>query len=131
MHARMALEPTVHDPGAMGCQTIPNQNNRSLQMTRELTQEVSDLRGSNTLFRMQPEAQGNPISAGPNTQSGHNRDMLVRAHALVQHRCLASRGPTAAHQRCHQKSAFVDKNQRCLQPGGFFLMRGQSCFIQL
>ncbi len=82
MHARMALEATVHDPGTMGCQTIPNQNNRSLQMTRELTQEVSDLWGSNTLFRMQPEAQGNPISAGPNTQSGHNRDMLVGAHAL-------------------------------------------------
>lgn len=120
MHARMALEPTVHDPGAMGCQTIPNQNNRSVQMTRELTQEVLHLGGSNTLFRMQPKVQGNPISAGPNTQSSHNGDMLVRAHALVQHRCLASRGPTAANQRGHQQSTFVNKNQRCPQPRGSF-----------
>jgi hypothetical protein len=104
----------------MGCQTIPNQNNRSLQMTRELTQEVLHLGGSITLFRMQPEVQGNSISAGPNTQSGHNRDMLVGAHALVEHRCLASRGPNAAHQRGHQQSDFVDKDQRCPQPRGFF-----------
>jgi hypothetical protein len=33
MHTRMALEPTMHDPGAMGCQTIPNQNNRSKSLT--------------------------------------------------------------------------------------------------
>ncbi len=43
MHARMVFQPTVHDSGTMGCQTIPNQNNRSLEMTRELTQDVFDL----------------------------------------------------------------------------------------
>ena len=76
------------------------------------------------------KAEIKPALLAAQTQDGDHGDFLMVHAALQQQRCLTPRRPTAAHQRGHQKTAFIEKHQPGLQEAGFFLMALQVWRIQ-
>jgi len=84
-----------------------------------MTQEGDDLLGVDVGVGM--EAEIKPAPAAAQTQDGDHGDLLLMLAALQQQWCLPPRRPTAAHQRGHQKAAFIEKHQPGVQATGFFL----------
>ncbi len=83
-----------------------------------MTQEGDDLLGVDVGVGMEAEIKLAP--AAEQTQDGAHGDLLLMLAALQQQRCLPLRRPTAAHQRDHQKAAFIEKHQPGVQATGFF-----------
>jgi hypothetical protein len=88
--------------GAMGQQAIPYQNNWAVQLPNEMTKKLYYQTGIDVYIRMQAKIEMNTIPSGRDAESGNRRNFLVRSGALVQHRSVPSRMPTAANQRSHQ-----------------------------
>ena len=76
------------------------------------------------------EAEVKPALLAAQAQDGDDGDLLMMHAALQQQRCLPPRRPAAAHQRGHQKAAFIEKHQPGIQEAGFFLMALQVWRIQ-
>src|SRR2546427_590977 len=112
----------------MGIQPIPQQQPRPVQFAVQGTQEGDDLLGVDVGVGM--EAEIKPALAATQTQDGDDGDLLMMHAALQQQRCLTPRRPAAAHQRGHQKAAFIEKHQPGIQATGFFLMALQVWRIQ-
>src|ERR1700676_3330347 len=113
---------------AMAFQPIPQQQPRAVQFAVHLAQEGDYLLGVDVGVGM--EAEIKPALLAAQTQDGDDRDLLMMHAALQQQWCLTPRRPTAAHQRGHQKAAFIQKHQPGIQATGFFLMALQVWRIQ-
>ena len=66
------------------------------------------------------EAEIKPALLAAQAQDGDDGDLLMMHAALQQQRCLPPRRPTAAHQRGHQKAAFIEKHAARHSRGGLF-----------
>ena len=127
VQAGKILKEGLHAPGAVSLQAVPDQDDRTIQLPQELTQEGDDQTGIDVDIGMQSEIEMQAVVMGTDRQGGDGRDFLVCPCALVEHRRLSARTPTAARQRSHQQAAFIKKNQVGFQLARFILMPGHCC----
>lgn len=113
--------------GSMDVQAIPDHDQRSSQMAVQDAEELHCLGRPDVAAGVETKVQLDAVAGCRHDQARYGRDLLVRASSLQKHRRPASWRPTVAHERSHQESAFVDEDERGVDPTGFFLMRGQSC----
>ena len=116
--------------GAVGVETVPNQQAGLPQFLVQVAEESNDLVAADVGLGMQAKVKSHAVAARRHGQGGDGRYLLQMSPALDQHRCPAAGLPTAANQRRHEKAAFVEENQPGVQPMGFFLRAGQVCLTQ-
>ena len=95
-----------------------------------MAEKTDDLRSADLGLGVQTKIKPRDISAGRHAQGSNRRYLLQTTPPLNQYRRLAPRLPTAADQRSHEQTAFIEENQPGVQAVGFFLRAGQVCLIQ-
>lgn len=130
VQAGKVLNVGLYPPGAVSLQAVPDQDDWTIQLAQELTQEGDDQSGIDVDIGMQSEIEMPAVTMRTDRQGSDGRDFLVCPCALVEHRRLSARTPTAARQRRHQQAAFIKKNQVGFQLARFFLIPGHSCLSQ-
>lgn len=111
-------------------ETIPDEDDGRAQLVLQVLEKVHHTRGIDVGIGKQAKVERHAIACGADAQGGDGRDLLMTAHALPEYRGVPAQAPGAAHERSHQQSRFVEKDQRGVQAGGVFFTRGQSCSIQ-
>lgn len=113
----------------VGTPAVPKQEERSGEMLPEVPQEFKDMRPTDVLAGMETEVQGDSSSMRRDDQCTDRGGLFVGASADRHQRRVAAERPSAAEQRGHQKTCFVQTNQVPAEPGKFFLARAQSSWI--
>ena len=106
-------------------QRIPNQNQspppqrtlQSLEISNNIFSPDGSLAKSKKKFY--------PSSRRCRYQRADGRETLP-TEGITNNRRLSARGPGASDGRPFGKAAFIQKSDECIQPSGFFLIRGQS-----
>lgn len=126
----LSCNPPLHLDRTMGFQTIPDQNDRILNMTAKLLQENLHLGAVDICVRQQGKIKSYPSSFAGYGKSGNGRYLLIMARSLIQQRSFSFWGPTPPHQWCQQQTGFIQEDKRSFQAPCVFFTRGQSFLIQ-
>ena len=118
-------EPTGDRLEAVGPQAIPDQRERCAQRAPQLLEERQDGIAIVIGLRQEPEVSAQVMATRRDHQRTDDRDLAPRATALQQLGRATARGPGAPPQRPHQKSGFVDEDERRTAAAGVFFTRGQ------
>lgn len=107
---------------------VPEQQDRSAEMAKQMTQEGADL-GVLDVLRMEAVVEAEATAAGA---YGNPRDHgdPVALLVVVEKRGLSARRPGLAQTRNQEEARFVDEDEVGTQPRGFFLMRGHASRFQ-
>jgi hypothetical protein len=120
----------VDEPALVRLEAVPYQHDGRVQLMLKMFEEIHCALGVDVGIRMEPKVQSKPIPLGQDAYCGDGRNLLKRAAALAQYRCVPAQAPGTAHQGSHEHSGFVDENDGGSQARGVFFTRGQSCSIQ-
>ncbi len=129
-HAPLGGEPVGHRTPVVGTQAIPNELDRPVHGARESAQEIGNRLAIVIGVWQETEIGTHPSSCGRDRQGGDHRDLASGAASLSQYRGLSARCPTAAYERGHQETRFVDEDDERLPARGVFFTRGHSSLIQ-
>lgn len=122
--ARMLLEEGPHDRPAVNVAVVPDDDDRSSEMSQEITQERTGVRRAEILA-VQLEVEPAPPPCGTERQPGDHRDAVVFL-PMAQDGSLAARRPGAPHGWNQEEARFVDEDEVGAQPRGVFFTRGHS-----
>lgn len=126
----MVGQEVLYPPRPVGLQTVPDNDQGCSELTVKLAEKFQRPQGVDIGIAVQAKVQMNPVTLRRHAQGADDGDLLMRSGTLIDHRGVAPRRPTAAHQRRHQQARFVDKDQPGSQACGVFFTRGQSFFTQ-
>ncbi len=129
-HAALGGEPVGDRTPVVGAQAIPNELNRPVYGARESSQEIGNRLTVVVGVGEKTEIGPHPSACGRDQEGGNHRDLAPRAASLSQYWGLSARRPTAAYQRGHQETGFVDEDDERLPARGVFFTRGHSFLIQ-
>ena len=129
-HGGCGVEIAGHGPTAVCFESIPNEQDGSIELFDELAQKTNEEVAVDVGVGMQPEIAAHAITPGRDGECANRGDLSMRASALMQQRRLPPRGPGSTHQGRHEKARFVEKNQGRLQARSVFFTRGHSSLIQ-
>ncbi len=107
---------------------VPEQEDRTSQMTQEITQELAHL-GVLDVLRMQMEVESKATTAWADRDPGDDGDP-VSPLPMANHRGASTWGPGLVDTRSHEETRLVDEDEVGTHPRGFFLMRGHSSRFQ-
>ena len=96
----MGEEKVASTAGPMGIQPVPQHQPRRMEFVVERPEEGRDLDGGD-IAGMEAKVETEFVAVRADTQGRDGRHLAVVRAPLVQDGGLASRGPTAPHQRCH------------------------------
>jgi hypothetical protein len=119
-----------HWPTSMHVEPVPHEKDGTLDLTPEVSNELGQPYAVDVATGPDGKVERDPTSPRRHRQRSDNRGLFSVASRLRKNRCLASRGPGPAHERCEEKPALIKENDVCVQSPRFFLMRGQSTLIQ-
>jgi len=126
----LSCNPPLHLDRTMGFQTIPDQNDRILNMATKLLQEHLHLCAVDVCIRQQGKIKSYSSSFGGYGKSGNGRHLLIMAGSLIQQRGFSFGSPTPTHQWSHQQPRFIQEDKGGFQAPRVFFTRGQSFLIQ-
>lgn len=126
MESESARQERVDLLASMRPQIIPDHQKGARDLPQELEEEMNDPTRLEILVRVKTEIQRDTIPPRRHHESTDGRHFLMESRALEKHGCFPLHRPGAAYQRRHQEARFINKDQRGVQPLGFFLIRGQS-----
>lgn len=109
---------------------VPYYDCRSIKMSVKVIEKTPYIISIEIFIRKKAEVKIDMLSIRRKTQSSYCRDFLVGTGSLRHYRCSTTWAPCPSYHRSHQQTAFVYKDDIGSQPGRFFLIRGQSSFIQ-
>jgi len=109
---------------------VPYYDCRGFKLSVKVIKKVSYIRGIEVSIGKKAEVKIYMLSIWSNTQGSYCRDLLVRASSLQQNRCSTTGTPCPPYHRSHKQTAFVYEDNKGFQLCRFFLIRGQSSFIQ-
>ncbi len=116
----MAFETPFNQAGPMNHAFIPQENNRSFEMTCKIVQKPFNLRRSDVLIRMEPDIQGKAFSFGRDADSRYGRHLRpVSCHRET--RSLSPRRPGTPDIGNQEETALVKKDQMGAIPISVFL----------
>ena len=101
-------EPGVEFSAAMDGSTIPDDQQRLLDLALEGTEKFDDLLGANGPGK-EPEVA---LREG---QTGNGRELLP-SEAVLKNRCLAAQAPSAGGTGSFAQSGFVDEDDGAIRP---------------
>ena len=104
-------------------QAVPDDQQFVRQRSLQAREKVDHLRTADRA-RIQTEVEIPPGHPG-------NRRECLPVEAVLQDRCLASRGPRSAAVGLHTQPALVDEDEDAPLPAGFFLIPGHIFFRQV
>jgi len=107
----------LYERATMCRQTVPNDQQRTMNVTHQRLEEVDHL-GSADPLGIEPEVEVAKGDAG-------GRRKLLPIEVECQNGRLSARRPSAAAIRLQAQSAFIDEDDRALLCLGFFLRAGQ------
>lgn len=122
---RAVIEERLHRTGTMGRESVPDQDQRTTDMTAQRAEEADQHRRGDVRVGIQGDVEPESATLRRDRHDAGGRDLLARAGTLPQDGRLAPRCPGAAHQRRHQQAAFVEEGDGRFQPRGVFFTRGQ------
>lgn len=131
MEVGVSGDKALGELGPVGQQPVPDEDEGACEVGAENPQEVDDPAGRDIGVGMEPETQAHPVPGRGNAKGRDGRHLLMPPRTLIEHRGMAAAPPGPPHQRRHQEAAFVEEDQPCFAPRGFFLMRGHSILTQL
>jgi len=112
-----AVQVVAHETAAMSSQTVPDNQQRLLQVRLQSLEELDDLLLLETALVQSEQADGT-------RESGDHRD-VVPVEVKLNDRCLSLQGPVANSRRSFADSRLVDEDDQTFLSLGFFLSRGQ------
>ena len=107
---------------------VPDQEDRTSQMTEEVTQELAHL-GMLDVLQMETEVESKVTTAWTDRDPGDHRD-AVSPLPMANHRCACTWGPGFVDTWSHEETRLVGEDEVGTQPRGFFLMRGHCSRFQ-
>lgn len=107
---------------------VPDQHHRSAQMSKQVTEEVADLRMLDVLG-VQPEVKTQAPPTRTDREARDHRD-AISALTMANERGVTARGPSPLNTWDQEEARFVDEDEVGTQPRGFFFMRGHASFFQ-
>jgi len=119
LQPRRAICKQLSGRGAMGGQAIPNQNDRTMQVTVNFSYEANEIRRPRVViqeFVVQPQ----PQCPGSLCHGGKGGNTIASIPRALQWRAAARR-PDAPSQWLQQIPAFIEKNQASLPFEALFL----------
>jgi len=119
--ARMGRQPRAHELVLMGTAAIPDQDDWSAHVPREVAEKPKDLRTANVQARVQRQGEGELAAAGRDDERANAGDLFMGAGAHRQRRRGAARRPRAAEDRQHEEAGFIKADQVSAEAGEFFL----------
>lgn len=129
MQLAIALEEPGNDLGPVGLRTVPDDEQRFLELRAQAPQEPHHSACREVGVGQQGKVKSYPLPARRDRERRDGGDLLVPSPAVEKNRRLATRSPCPADQRSHQEAALVEKSNVGIQAAGFFLMRDQSSLI--
>ena len=115
---------------AVRVQTVPEQDDRSANVTTQMPKEVHDLgRADCTRMGHQEDARA-PRRSHAVGQGADDREVAPAAKPVGQDRRLPARRPGPADRRPLGEAALVDEDDRCPAARGVFFTAGQVAFTQ-
>lgn len=119
-----------HRPASMHVEAIPHQNDRTLNLASEVSNELGQPHAVDVACRPDRKVKRDPTPPRRHRQRSDDRGLLSVTTGLRKDRRLAARGPGPAHERCEEKPALIQEDDVSVQSPRFFLMRGQSTLTQ-
>ena len=116
--------------GPVWQETVPEDDGRGLEMAGKLVEKAAYVNGVEVGIRKETEEKAYTIFLRRHEQGRYGRNLSVGAGSLRQNRRIPARCPASPDQGRHEQTAFVYKDDGGSEPCGFFLMRGQSSFLQ-
>lgn len=118
---RMSGQPVLHGRVLVRAPAIPQEDERSADVAREMAEKAQDLRAANVEAWVQGQGEGHAPPPGRQDQGADPGDLLVRTRAYGEQRRLAAWRPRAAQHRHHQEAGFIEADQMGVEAPQFFL----------
>ena len=128
--AARPVEQASHQSASMHVEPIPHENDRALDLTPEVSNELGQPYAINVATGPDRKVECDPATPRRHRQRPDDRGLLSVTSGLRQDRRLAARGPGPAHERCEEEPTLIQEDDVRVQPPRFFLMRGQSTLTQ-
>jgi len=119
--ARMSGQPLPHERVLVRAPAIPDQDERTAHMAREMAKKAHHLRTANVHARVQSQRQGDLSPTRRHDQGADPGDLLVRARTYGEQGRGAARRPRTAEYRQHQEAGFIEADQVGAETPEFFL----------
>jgi hypothetical protein len=119
VQAGMALEKGLDLLASMDAAAVPEQDDRTWNLSEQVAQEEHDL-GLRDVLPVQVEVEADVLASEAHGDRRDRRDPVVTV-AVPDDRGLAAWSPGTADVRDQQEPAFVQEGQVRPQPLGFFL----------
>src|SRR2546426_6990433 len=119
--ARMSGQPVPHERVLVRAPAIPDQDERTAHMAREMAKKAQHLRTANVHPWVQSQRQGDLSPTRRHDQGADPGDLLVRARTYGEQGRGAARRPRTAEYRHHQEAGFIEADQVGAETPEFFL----------
>src|SRR6266581_8304434 len=119
--ARMSDQPVPYERVLVGAPAVPDEDERTAHMAREMAKKAQHLRTANVHPRVQGQREGDLSPTGRHDQGADAGDLLVRARAHGEQGRGAARRPCPAEYRHHQEASFIEADQMRAEAPEFFL----------
>lgn len=127
--ARPAEHPH-HRPASMHVESIPHEDDRALDLTLQVSDELSQPFPADVSIGPDREVERDSTALRRNRQRSDDRSLLSVTSGLRKDRGLAAWRPRPAYERREEKPALIQEDDVRVQSPRFFLMRGQSTLTQ-
>jgi len=104
-------QPQPQHPAAMGGQAIPDHDDRAVEVSQQVAQEVDNLFLADRPVQVEVQIPAQSVAIGRDRQPADGRDAAVMSRSLTHDRGLPSKRPGSANQGRQQKARFIDENQ--------------------
>jgi len=104
-------QPLSQEAAAVSRQPIPHNNDRSIQMPKQVTQEVEDLLLSNGAVQVEVKVPSQSPTSRRDGQASDGRDMPMVSRTLTHDRRFSANRPSPPDQRSQQEACFINENQ--------------------
>jgi hypothetical protein len=119
--AAVATEEALDFLGAMRTTSIPKDDDLAAQVSRKNPEERNHLREANNRVPMKADVEAEAPTDRREGDGGDGRDLLPMSADVMQDRRRSHRRPSSADDREEQEPAFVEEDEVCFIPPGFFL----------
>lgn len=125
MNFRMRLKKRFHNFGLMGARLIPDQNERSLDMSPEM------LQSDDHLFSIDRTIKMSFVDLARNRQYNHRGCLSAKLGDPLQSRRLTFWCPGKTNRFRIRKPKLIFKHDLCVEPPRFFLSSANPCSTML
>ena len=119
--ARMSRQPRRDQVVLVGAATVPDEDDGTAHVAREMAEKAQHLRASDVQPRVQRHGEGELAPSGRHDQRANPGHLFMRAGAHGQRGRDAARRPRAPEHQQHQEPGLIEADQVAAAAREFFL----------